>query len=242
MTITNKNNHYLTNKNILEICHTYDFFQRDPTESLSPKFNNIYVLVRVNPLTELTAILPSNKFSKFREKYKIKPSENRNNIQILPTYVYYLPGNYFYKYVGGSHYKLVKKIISKNNLSFDLIHAHFTWSSGYVGARLKEEYDVPFIVTAHGYDIYSLPFKDKEWRRKIEYVLNSADHIITVSQSNLECINKLDVSTPVTVIPNGFRSDLFYPRGTMECRNILNLPLDKKIILTVGNLEPVKGH
>jgi len=73
-------------------------------------------------------------------------------------------------------------------------------------------------------------------------VLNTADHVITVSQSNLECIKKMDVSTPVTVIPNGFRSDLFHPRDTSECRKVLNLPQDKKIILTVGNLEPVKGQ
>ncbi|MBA7480155.1 N-acetyl-alpha-D-glucosaminyl L-malate synthase [subsurface metagenome] len=98
------------------------------------------------------------------------------------------------------------------------------------------------MVTGHGYDVYSLPFKDDEWREKIEYVLNTADHIITVSQSNLACIKKLDVSTPVTVIPNGFRSDLFYPRDSSECRKALKLPQDKKIILTVGNLEPVKGQ
>jgi glycosyltransferase involved in cell wall biosynthesis len=133
-------------------------------------------------------------------------------------------------------------LIKERGTKFDLIHAHFTWSAGYAGARLKEEYDVPFVVTGHGYDIYSLPFKDDEWRAKIEYVLNTADHIITVSQSNLACIQKLDVSTPVTVIPNGFRSDLFYPRDPLKCRKALNLPLDKKILLTVGNLEPVKGQ
>lgn len=73
-------------------------------------------------------------------------------------------------------------------------------------------------------------------------MLNTADHVITVSQSNLACIKKLDVSTPVTVIPNSFRSDLFYPRDSSECRRVLNLPLNKKIILTVGNLQTVKGH
>jgi len=98
------------------------------------------------------------------------------------------------------------------------------------------------VVTAHGYDIYSLPFRDNGWRKKIEYVLNTADHIITVSHSNLGCIKKLDISTPVTVIPNGFSSGLFYPRDPLECKKRLNLPQDKKIILSVGNLVPVKGQ
>ncbi|MGA9187610.1 MAG: glycosyltransferase family 4 protein, partial [Methanosarcina sp.] len=127
-------------------------------------------------------------------------------------------------------------------LQFDLIHSHFTWSSGYVGAKLKEKYDVPFIVTAHGYDIYTLPFKDDEWKSKIEYVLNSADAIITVSNSNLECIKKLDVKTPVTVLPNGYREDLFYPADLYKSRKLLSLPFDKKIILSVGNLDEIKGH
>src|SRR5208337_1184983 len=80
------------------------------------------------------------------------------------------------------------------------------------------------------------------WKKNIEYVLNTVDTIITVSQRNLECIRKLDVGTPVHVIPNGFRRNLFYPRNTVECRETLGLPQDRKLLLTVGNLEPVKGH
>ena len=101
---------------------------------------------------------------------------------------------------------------------------------------------MPFIVTAHGYDVYDLPFRDEEWREKIEYVLNVADCVITVSNSNLECIEKLNVETPVKVLPNGFRDDLFYPRDSNECKKTLNLPFDKKIILAVGNLVEIKGH
>jgi glycosyltransferase involved in cell wall biosynthesis len=147
-----------------------------------------------------------------------------------------------YKNLGDKHFRVVDKTIMRNDIIFDLVHSHFTWSAGYVGAKLKEKYGVPFVVTAHGYDIYKLPFKDEQWKKNIEYVLNSADYIITVSNSNLECIKKLDVSTPVKIIPNGFRNDLFYPRDTVECRNILNLPIDKKIVLTVGELKEIKRH
>jgi glycosyltransferase involved in cell wall biosynthesis len=50
------------------------------------------------------------------------------------------------------------------------------------------------------------------------------------------------VKTPVKVIPNGFRSDLFYHRGLKQCRKVLDVPLDKKIILYVGHLFELKGH
>jgi len=230
------------NVNLAVICHSYNNFQKDPIDILAPRVSSVNVFVRVNPFSELGKYLSIPQLERFSSAYKIDLTGTPENVQVSPTPIWYLPTDRDYKRLGERHYAHVKSLIKERGTKFDLIHAHFTWSAGYAGARLKEEYDVPFVVTGHGYDIYSLPFKDDEWRAKIEYVLNTADHIITVSQSNLACIQKLDVSTPVTVIPNGFRSDLFYPRDSLECRKALNLPLDKKIILTVGNLEPVKGQ
>jgi len=217
--------------NLLILSNHYLTFVKDQVEMLSTNFGNINALIRFNPARKL-----------FGYRSIVDTTPILPNVHILTTPVLYLPLDRQYKRLGEKHYYATKKVIRNNYLTFNLIHAHFTWSAGYVGARLKEEYNVPLVVTAHGYDIYSLPFKDREWREKIEYVLNTADHVITVSQSNLACINKLDVSTPVTVIPNGFRSDLFYPRDSSECRRVLNLPQDKKIILTVGNLELIKGQ
>jgi len=228
--------------NLFVIAPEYYSFVKDQTEAISRYFQNVQVFVRYNPLAEISAILPIKGLDAFRLDWRVSRMDLPVNVHITPTPLYYLPIDYNYKLLGDAHYRKVCGCISRSGLKDGIIHAHHTWSSGYAGARLKEEYGVPFVVTGHGYDVYSLPFKDNEWREKIEYVLNTADHIITVSQSNLAYIQKLDVSTPVTVIPNGFRSDLFYPRDSSECRRVLNLPQDKKIILTVGNLEPVKGQ
>jgi glycosyltransferase involved in cell wall biosynthesis len=230
------------NVNLAVICHSYNNFQKDPIDILAPRVSSVNVFVRVNPFSELGKYLSIPQIERFSSVYKIDRTGIPENVQVHPTPIWYIPTDRDYKRLGERHYAHVKSLMQKRGTRFDLIHSHFTWSAGYAGARLKEEYDVPFVVTGHGYDVYSLPFKDDEWRAKIEYVLNTADHIITVSQSNLACIQKLDVSTPVTVIPNGFRSDLFYPRDPLKCRKALNLPLDKKIILAVGNLEPVKGQ
>ena len=216
---------------LLIVSNHYLTFVKDQVEIQSKYFDNISTIVRYNPFIAKLCHRPLLDLANI-------PSE----VQVFTTPILYLPVDWQYKKLGERQYAATEKAIRNNNLKFDLIHTHFTWSAGYVGARLKEKYGVPFVVTAHGYDIYSLPFKDDEWREKIRYVLNTADHIITVSQSNLACIKKLDISTPATVIPNGFRSDLFSPRDSLECRKMLNLPQDKKIILTVGNLEHVKGH
>lgn len=234
------------NMNLLIIPPHYNSFIKDQVESLSPSIIKIHVAINYNPFTELSNIIPlSGKIEHFRKFTKNNLADYTNlpsNIKItfIPTRYLIPDGNN--KSIGKKFFKNVFHWISNYDTKFDLIHSHFTWPYGYVGAHLKMKYGIPFVVTAHGYDIYSLPFKDNEWREKIEYVLNTADHIITVSNSNVAYIQKLETSTPVTVIPNGFKADLFFPRKTLECRKKLNLPLDKKVILTVGNLEPVKGQ
>lgn len=230
------------NINPLILMNAYRFALKDCVDTTAHYVGQEYVLFRYNEIVEFLGVFQLKSLKPFRKTALMDLGNIPKNVLVLPIGICYVPTDNQYKKLGNIFYNPVKKIIAKNRFDFNIIHAHFTWPQGYAGARLKEEFGTPFVVTGHGYDVYSLPFKDHEWQEKIEYVLNTADHVITVSQSNLACIKKLDVSTPVTVIPNGFRSDLFYPRDSSECRKLLNLTQDKKIILTVGNLEPVKGQ
>lgn len=232
----------ISSKNLLVVSHRYRSFQKDPIDLVSPYFGNIYVLVRFNKFADISKYVHVPALQPFISSSKIDYTNKPSNLDVYKTSMFNLPLDSQYKKLGDLHLSVVEKIIGKNNLSFDLIHSHFIWSAGYVGAKLKEKYNVPFVVTAHGYDIYDLPFRDDEWKSKIEYVLNSADAIITVSNSNLKCIKKLDVNTPVTVLPNGYREDLFHPIDLYESRRSLSLPSNKKVILSVGNLEEIKGH
>lgn len=229
-------------KKLLVISHSYNNFQKEPIEHLSHYVDSTFVLVRYNPIADIAKYIHIPALDSFKLSSKIDLTQKPSNIEVLATPVMYAPVDSQYKKLGEKHLKAVDQAIKKNDIEFDLIHSHFTWSAGYVGAKLKEKYNVPFVVTAHGYDIYDLPFKDEEWKEKIEYVLNTADCIITVSNSNLRCIEKLDVDTPVKVIPNGFNNKMFHPMNSDECRKNLKLPMDKKIILTVGNLVEIKGH
>lgn len=229
-------------KNLLVVSHSYANFIKDQIEQISAHYKCITVLSRYNPISEISSIVPINFMKPFTKASTIDLSNKPSNVNILATPILYIPTDSGYKTLGKKHLKVVEERIQKNNIRFDLIHSHFLWSAGYVGAKLKEKFNVPFIATAHGYDIYDLPFRDDDWKEKIKCVLDAADYIITVSRTNLECLNKLGIKTPVKVIPNGFNSNLFFPRDSKECRKTLNLPLDKKIILTVGSLSREKGH
>ncbi|AKB63325.1 glycosyltransferase [Methanosarcina mazei] len=229
-------------KNLLVIGESYNTFQKDPTDILANNFNNVSMFIKYNPVAEISRYISIPALKSFDLRSKIDLANKPPNLDVILAPVFYAPLDSHYKKIGEKLYRTVDKIIMKKNINFNLIHSHFTWPAGYVGMRLKERYNVPFIVTAHGYDIYRLPFKDKDWMEKIITVLNSADHIITVSNNNLKFIQKLKVNNHVTVLPNGFKSDLFYLQNSSKCRKILNLPIDKKIILSVGNLAEVKGY
>lgn len=229
-------------KNLLVIGESYNTFQKDSTDLLAKYFNNVSIFVKYNPISEITRYISIPTLDPFSLKSKIDLTNKPQNLDVILTPIFYAPLDSHYKKVGEKLYHIVDKTIMKKNINFDLIHSHFTWPAGYVGMRLKEKYNVPLIVTAHGYDIYSLPFKDADWTEKIRSILKSADHIITVSNNNLKFIQKLKVNNRVTVLPNGFKSNLFYAKDSKDCRKDLNLPIDKKIILSIGNLAEVKGH
>lgn len=228
--------------NLLLICETYANFQKDPTDLLANYFNSVSVFVKYNPIAEISRYISLPALTPYTSKNKIDLTNKPLNLNVILTPIFYAPFDSNYKKIGERLYNAIDKTIREKNINFNLIHSHFTWPSGYVGMKLKEKYNVPFIVTAHGYDIYLLPFKDKVWTEKIRSILNSADCIITVSNKNLEFIKKLNVNTRVVVLPNGFNSDLFYVRNLVECRKTLNLPLDRKVILSIGNLSEIKGH
>ncbi|OQX21597.1 MAG: hypothetical protein BWK75_02845, partial [Candidatus Altiarchaeales archaeon A3] len=134
------------------------------------------------------------------------------------------------------------KELNKLNIHPDLIHAQFIYPGGLIGVHLKKIYDVPLVVTAHGHDIYSLPFLKKDFMEMTLKVIKNSDHIITVSNSNYEVFKKLNLDDKVTVIPNSYSDELFKPMEKSKARQTLSLLQDKKIILAVGNLQEIKGH
>lgn len=220
----------------------YLTFVKDQVELLAKAFVHTDVYVRYHPATEISRVFPDPRLKAFRKDSLIDRTNLPGNISIHPISLFYLPFDHQFKRIGERYYNNVNDKLQRSRTYPDLIHAHFIWPNGFVGAKLKKEYGIPFVVTAHGYDIYDLPFRDAEWKERTEAILNAADVVITVSNSNRECMKRLNVAAPIKVVPNGFRHDLFYPMRMEICRKTLNLPINRKILLSVGNLVEVKGY
>jgi glycosyltransferase involved in cell wall biosynthesis len=99
-------------------------------------------------------------------------------------------------------------------------------------------------------DLKSLPYGNKlisaayhtfvrESIKSVKY----ADVIITPSDyTKKELISLLQInSQKIKVVPHGIRHDLFKPRDKIKTRKILDLPLNKKIVLHVGSENPRKN-
>lgn len=228
-------------KNILYLTHAFTNFQKDQIEILAGHFNKVYVLVRHKPIAELANYLPISSAYNHTFKSRFNFSELPANVIVIPVPLWYVPLDYCYKRLGDYHLKVVLKIIARNKIHFDLIHSHFIWTAGYVGVRLKEHFQKPCIITGHGGDVYKFPFKSKYWFKQISGFLSKTDRLITVSRKNVEYLNRLASKKPVSVIPNGFKSNSFYPDDKIECRRKLQLPAERSILLNISHQVPVKG-
>ena len=231
-------------KNLLVLSHTYNSFIKDPVEILAKQFNKVYVLVRYQPVAELSRYIPLSFFksrAKYSKRYSIDLTDKPKNIEVIPVPLWYLPFRRFYYSVGRKHARVALRIIKKRNIKFDLIHAHFAWSSGYAGIKIKERYNKPLVVTGHGYDVYDLPFRNEKFRKSLTEILRQADQVLTVSEKNNQALKILGVNNAM-VLPNGYTNDLFHYCDRKESRRKLGLSMDRKIILTIGNLDRVKGY
>ena len=131
----------------------------------------------------------------------------------------------------------VEDLILKNGIEFDIIHAHFTWPSAYIGAKLKETYEKPVLVTVH---------EDSGWlseelegsHPRLEYAWKNADALIRVNKKDVPGLRMYNTRT--YTIPNGY-SPNFQPKDELQCRRRLDLPADKKILFGIGSLIERKG-
>src|ERR1044071_6415489 len=173
---------------------------------------------------------------------QVKVLEIRDGIEI------YHPRYFMTPKIGMSLYGLtmflsvlrtVRKI--KTNFDFDLIDAHFVYPDGLAAVLLGWFFKKPVVVSARGSDI-NLYSHFPVIRKILQYTLRKAYGVIAVSHALKEAMVGLGISDEkIFVVPNGVDHRKFFPVPKRDARKTLGLPVDKKIILSVGGLIPRKG-
>jgi glycosyltransferase involved in cell wall biosynthesis len=165
-----------------------------------------------------------------------------DNVEVYFAKPWSMPLEFSRKRRGDEGLRGARRVIEKNGLDFDLIHAHFTFPSGYVGAKLKESSGNRLILTVH---------EDRNWFReevascnqRFIYAWKNADRIIRVNRSDLCEFERINIDrSKLIYLPNGFSAEQFKPMNKRDARAKLNLPQDKKIVLNLAALEGYKGQ
>ena len=80
-------------------------------------------------------------------------------------------------------------------------------------------------------------------RRQIVTALRRADAVVAVSGALAEAMLKLGAPPEkIHVIPNGVDRDLFHYGDRTAARQKLGIYSDERMLLSVGNLNELKGH
>ncbi len=125
---------------------------------------------------------------------------------------------------------------------YQIIDAHWIYPDGWAAVHLGKKLGIPVILSARGNDINEyLDFK--HIRPLIIWCLQECDHIITVCGALKDLMIPFGIpSSKITVIGNGIDTKQFYPIPKALSRKTLGMPEDRPILLSVGILEPRKGH
>ncbi len=226
--------------NLLVISNTFpnhedtyvgSIFIKEQIKYLKNYFDNIYV------------ISPAPYGIEYRRKTKHEYYEFDNVKVYFPKYFnfppFYFWNRYFWIYF---EMKTIKKLIAMEKMKFDLIHAHYTWPNGAVAIEMKKEFNVPVVITEHT----SLTFRKVIEKKDPIYIKTwkACDAIIRVRKGDICNIIELGIAKEkIYYGPNGYGEGFLQFEEKSAIRKRLNLPVNKKIILNVGNLySEVKGH
>ena len=151
---------------------------------------------------------------------------------------------YIPKFVEG-----VKDFAAEKGIQYDLIHSHY-WMSGLAAEALSDAWEVPIVHMFHTLGEMKNRIARTEEEREGPYriegekrVLARADRIIAstlAEQTQLQFLYKAD-KRKITIIPPGVNTGHFYPIPMDEARQFIGADPDKKLVLFVGRIEPLKG-
>jgi glycosyltransferase involved in cell wall biosynthesis len=167
--------------------------------------------------------------------------EIQDGVEVLHPRFFNIPR--FFKFLDGFFFFLstaatIRKV--RKEFDFDLLDAHFAHPDGVGAVLLGKFFRKPVTITVRG-TIRKLA-RFPLIRRQIRYALNSAAKIFTVCNDLKNAVVELGISPEkVVVVPNGVDIDKFRPVDRLVARRELDLPMDSKVLISVGGLVERKG-
>jgi len=181
--------------------------------------------------------------SRYAEYKKIPEQDTRYGIDILYPRFPNIP------FIGMSIAPFIMALFTyrqisgllKSGYNFDVIDAHYFYPDGVASVIIGKLTKKPVVITARGSDInlisrYLIP------GNLIRWAAGKTKKIISVSQALKNSIERLGVNgDKVKVLRNGVDTELFsFLQDREKIRE--RLGISGSVMLSVGNLVPLKGH
>jgi D-inositol-3-phosphate glycosyltransferase len=137
----------------------------------------------------------------------------------------------------------------ESGLSYDLVHSHY-WLSGCSATVLQREWNLPMVHMFHTLGALKNNVARNQDEREPSlritnerHIVAKADRLIAANPAEHRDLQTFYGADParISIIPCGVDLELFRPLPRDQARALLNLPMETKIVLFVGRLEPIKG-
>ena len=122
-----------------------------------------------------------------------------------------------------------------------ILDAHFGYPEGVGCYRVAKRLGIPLFITVRGLEteLMEVPAIRKQMLEAFDYCTG----VISVSQSLKDMlVGKGVAASKIRVISNGVDSDIYSPGDKIESRRKLGVPLDAKLIVSLGNVQRRKGY
>jgi len=178
--------------------------------------------------------------SRWQAYSDIPTHESRSGVSVsYPRYLT-LPGSFLFASSGWRMYYGIRKLVARiyDEFPFDLIQAHVALPDGFAAAELRQEYQVPLVVTIHGQDLQVTLNRSAACAKALASVFRQADRVNVVS-TKLQKIaqSRIGFHNKIVVIGNGVTIAKLKPEA-----NRSNPALHRDVsILSVSNLIRSKG-
>ncbi|MDQ4077286.1 MAG: glycosyltransferase [Chloroflexota bacterium] len=178
----------------------------------------------------------------------IHMARNVRVIHVQAGPVQHVDKNELFQYVPEFAENIVE-MAAEAGIYYDVIYSHY-WLSGLVAERLREVWDVPFIQMFHTLGKMKNRVAQRIEERELDLrirsetrLMHSADRLIAANPIDRQHMLDLYRASPgkIEVVPCGVDLSLFRPIPQEEAREELGVPEDKKLLVFVGRIEPLKG-
>ena len=143
----------------------------------------------------------------------------------------------------------ILEFASKKECRYDLIHSHY-WMSGIVAEQLADAWESPIIQMFHTLGRLKQQIAQSPEEAEGDYriqgeqqVIKRADRIIAATSTEQDQLTTLYDADPnkIEILSPGVDLSHFYPIPPDEAKEFVGIPMDKKMVLFVGRIEPLKG-